>query len=146
MQIPFPFEHFNMYFRNTYNRNKLVNLINLALDNYIINTDIDNIDSKKYYQLHNNNTISEIYCASSKIVVYKYLLFRCSYIYSWLNEIDMDGDIKFYKYNINNIIEEYSEYSELDKILYVDLVSVFDKFFNQKSDNFELKEVNIINL
>jgi hypothetical protein len=146
MQIPFPFEHFNMYFRNTYNRDKLVSLINLSLDNYIININNNNIDINKYYQLHNNNTISEIYCASSKIVVYKYLLFRCNYIYCWLNEIDMDRDGQFSKYNINNIIEEYSEYSELDNMLYVDLVSVFDKFFNQKSDNFELKEVIILNL
>jgi predicted DNA-binding protein (MmcQ/YjbR family) len=71
MQIPFPFEHFNMYFRNTYNKDKLFSLIKLALDNYIIN--INNND-KKYYQLHNNNTISGIYSASSKIVIYKYLL------------------------------------------------------------------------
>jgi hypothetical protein len=58
----------------------------------------------------------------------------------------MDFDRKFSKYNINNIIEEYCEYSELDNMLYIDLVSVFDKFFNQKSDNFELKEVIILNL
>jgi hypothetical protein len=62
--------------------------------------------------------------------------------------IDERNDKNKFIYTINNIYEEIFEYSEYDNLLYIDLMCVFDKFFNQHSKdfNFELKETRILEL
>ena len=150
MQIPFPYENFNMYFINKMFKSQLISLIKLAFNNYQ-HGDCD----KTYFQLYMNEYKSSIFCTSSKIALYKYLLFDYhadnSFYFNlidyWLNDIEERERI-YFKYTINNIIDEDIEYFKYDNNAYVDLISVFDKFFKQKFNDFyfELKEIKIINI
>jgi hypothetical protein len=157
MQIPFPYEIINRYLTNNIYKNDMIKLMKSAFCNKI--NSLQNNTSKKYYQLDYNRTKGSVIYSSSKIIVYNFLLFddRCdnvfyyNYIDHYMNDkenIDERIDKNKFIYTINNISEEICEYSEYDNLLYIDLMCVFDKFFNQHSKdfNFELKETRILEL
>jgi hypothetical protein len=159
MIIPFAYEHFNNYLQNRIKIRDLIELIKFAFTNSIdkiqkTNNNSNNSD-KKYYQLNYNTKQiikeSNIICCSSKIVLYHYLLFKYNYhpFYSCIDYYINNNENRifdYFDYNINNIVDEPVKYYDYDNIGYIDLMDVFDKFFNQHRDGFtfKIKEMNIM--
>ena len=144
MQILFPYEIINRYYKGYIYKNDVVRTIKLFFNNEInkINNIEDESKNKSYELIHNNNHY--LYKFSSKIIAYNFLLFGYhEYINNWINNQWLDDRILF-DYNINNVIDEPCIFSELDNLYYVDLLSIFDKFFCQINENlhFELHEIN----
>ncbi len=84
----------------------------------------------RYYkrQIYKNDVIMSIKLAfdnainnniNNKIIEYDKLLFGCyDYIELWIDNY------------IKDVINEPGYYSDVDNLYYIDLISVFDKFFN----------------
>ncbi len=157
MIVPFAYEHVNNYYNKRIKLRDLIELIKFAFINCLEKIE-DNSDNK-YYQLNYNtiqsnkqiNKQSNIICCSSKIRLYYYLLFKYNYhpIYSCMDYYtnnDENRIFDYFDYNINNIADEKVNYNDYDNIGYIDLMEVFNKFFNQKRDNFsfEIKELNVL--
>ena len=115
--ITFPYEIINRYYKGQLFKNDIIKSIKLAFDN-----EIKKHKNENYKLIHNNKLLS----FSSKIVAYDYFLFgHYNYIDNWMNNNN--------NYNINNVIEEPGYYLEFDNLYYIDLMSIFDKFFYKNS-------------
>ena len=130
MLIPFSYEIINKYYKGYIFKSDVISSIKLAFNNAMQKIESTNV---KYFELNYNKSR---YQSTSKITAYYYYLFDCEYIDYWIT--NDEEYVELFNYNVYKVIEEPCEYNELDHLYYIDLISVFDKFFSQIDIDFEL--------